>query len=62
MQQILIDHLGHFLLEFYCQIWTLRHILGPIYHQMLCMLKQVLRISNAFNSMYVDTIELHHGF
>ena len=31
--QISIGHLGHFLLEFFCQIWTkgiLRHMLGPI--------------------------------
>ena len=29
----MIDHLGHFLLDFLAQIWTqgtLRHILGPI--------------------------------
>ena len=33
MQQITIGHLGHFLLDFFAQIWTqgtLRHILGPI--------------------------------
>ena len=31
--QFVIGHLGHFQLEFICQIWTqdtLRHILGPI--------------------------------
>ena len=31
--QITIGHLGHFLLDFFAQIWTqgtLRHILGPI--------------------------------
>ena len=26
----MIGHLGHFLLDFFGQIWTLRHILGPI--------------------------------
>ena len=33
MQQIMIGHLGHFLLDFLAQIWTqdtLRHVLGPI--------------------------------
>ena len=33
MQQIMICHVGHFLLELCCQIWThgtLRHILEPI--------------------------------
>ena len=33
MQQIMIGHLGHFLLDFFAQIWTqgtLRYILGPI--------------------------------
>ena len=33
MLQIMICHLGHFLLDFYFQIWihgTLRHILGPV--------------------------------
>ena len=33
MWQIMIGHLGHFLLNFFAQIWTqgtLRHILGPI--------------------------------
>ena len=33
MRQIMIGHLGHFLLDFLGQIWTqgtLRHILGPI--------------------------------
>ena len=33
MWQIMIGHLGHFLLDFLAQIWTqgtLRHILGPI--------------------------------
>ena len=33
MQQITIGYLGHFLLDFFAQIWTqgtLRHILGPI--------------------------------
>ena len=33
MWQITIVHLGHFLLDFFAQIWTkgtLRHILGPI--------------------------------
>ena len=33
MQQIMIGHLGHFLLDFLAQIWTqgtLRQILGPI--------------------------------
>ena len=33
MWQITIGHLGHFLLEFFCQIWTqgtLRHILRTI--------------------------------
>ena len=32
MWQIMIGHLGHFLLDFFSQIWTqgtLRHILGP---------------------------------
>ena len=33
MWQITIGHLGHFLLDFFAQIWTqetLRHMLGPI--------------------------------
>ena len=33
MRQIMIGHLGHFLLDFLAQMWTqgtLRHILGPI--------------------------------
>ena len=33
MRQIMIGHLGHFLLDFLAQIWTqgtLGHILGPI--------------------------------
>ena len=33
MWQIMIGHLGHFLSDFFAQIWkqgTLRHILGPI--------------------------------
>ena len=33
MWQNTTSHLGHFLLEFFCQSWTqgtLRHILGPV--------------------------------
>ena len=33
MRQFVIGNLGHFLLEFFCQIWTqdtLRHMSGPI--------------------------------
>ena len=49
MGQIMIGHLGHFLLDFLAQIWTqgtLRHILGPIL--VIFEICQFLTISGAF--------------
>ena len=49
MRQITIGNLGHFLLEFFGQIWTqwaLRHILGPI--QVIFDICHFLTISGQF--------------
>ena len=49
MRQITIGHLGHFLLDFFAQIWTqgtLRHILGPIL--VIFKICQFLRIPGPF--------------
>ena len=49
MWQITIGHFGHFLLDFFVQIWTqeiLRHILGPI--QVIFEICQFLMIPGPF--------------
>ena len=54
MRQITIGHLGHFLLDFFAQIWTqgtVRHILGPIlvifeiFSLVLCNIRKLYNIT-----------------